>query len=393
MKILILEDNKDKCLEIEQAISEHDKSICIQSVDNFSHFIEEINRNKYNLIIIDLVVPQFQDRKTTESDMSDRIVEALRHPRCPNKATPAFGLTEYLDKAEGNFANLNENDIVIITYNKETPTWKNLLSKKIIECTPQKTYDAVIICALHKEAAAYNLAGYQVGESFIYKTLSCNEIEIASGVRGVIVTLPKMGLVHSAIFSALSIEYFNPKIVCMSGICAGLPERTNIYDIVIPDICHQHDYGKWTDQGFKNEPSHIQIDHELKLKIEHCILRQNFKENIIQGINPKRSEIPEKMEEVAPLCYLAPASSGSAVIADRGISDDISSQSRKLSAFEMETFALYEAARTSKAKPLFFSAKSVVDNGDSGKSDEYHRIATIVSAKATFNILNHVLTT
>ncbi|WP_265452944.1 hypothetical protein, partial [Aeromonas salmonicida] len=157
--------------------------------------------------------------------------------------------------------------------------------------------------------------------------------------------------------------------------------------VIIPEICHQHDFGKWTEDGFKHEPSHIQIDHSLKIKIEHLIKSDVFNTSLSQGIVPMGNEFPENMNAIKPKCILAAASSGNAVVASTDILTNISSQSRKLSAFEMETFALYEAARTSNVEPLFFSAKSVVDNGNEVKSDDYHRMACLFSAKVTFEIL------
>ena len=54
----------------------------------------------------------------------------------------------------------------------------------------------------------------------------------------------------------------------------------------------------------------------------------------------------------------------------------------------MESYALYEAARQSLERPLFFSAKAVVDNGNSSKGDEYHRVAAILSAKTVYEIIS-----
>jgi hypothetical protein len=66
----------------------------------------------------------------------------------------------------------------------------------------------------------------------------------------------------------------------------------------------------------------------------------------------------------------------------------IQEQHRKNEAFEMESYSLYEAARQSPCKPLFFSAKSIVDNGDEKKGDHYHRIACILSAKTVVEIID-----
>lgn len=64
---------------------------------------------------------------------------------------------------------------------------------------------------------------------------------------------------------------------------------------------------------------------------------------------------------------MTPASSGSAVIADARMVDIIKEQTAQGVIFEMESFALYEAARLHPSDVPFFSAKAVVDNGTVNK--------------------------
>jgi hypothetical protein len=66
-------------------------------------------------------------------------------------------------------------------------------------------------------------------------------------------------------------------------------------------------------------------------------------------------------------------------------------QHRKNTAFEMESFALYEAARLSVSQPRFFSAKTVVDDGTETKGDHFHRIGCILSAKVVHELISRGL--
>lgn len=86
-----------------------------------------------------------------------------------------------------------------------------------------------------------------------------------------------------------------------------------------------------------------------------------------------------------------PISSGSAVIADEDMMTSIGQQHRKMSGLEMEMYSLYEAAKQSLSRPLFFGAKSVVDMGDSSKADEYHDTACILSARYVTSIISQKL--
>jgi hypothetical protein len=66
------------------------------------------------------------------------------------------------------------------------------------------------------------------------------------------------------------------------------------------------------------------------------------------------------------------------VVADEEVSKMIGEQHRKSAAFEMEAFAIYEACRIAQSQPLFFSAKSVVDDGSITKGDHFHRGAASI---------------
>lgn len=295
-------------------------------------------------------------------------------------------LTRFDQKANENFKGFNQKDICILTYAENDEAWKSSLSSIISDL--RKTVDFVIICALEKEAEAFSKVSNLSQESKSIEELRYKDIKIGEKI-GAVVILPRMGLVSCAIHSTIAINLFRPKLICMSGICAGVSGKSNIYDIIIPDICYQHDSGKWGAEGFENEPYAIQINHSLKNSISSTIEHSNFKNKIKISITDlKKNEYPPHSEDFDFAIKLGPTSSGSAVIANNKTTEDITNQHRKLSAFEMETFALYESARVSSLEPLFFSVKSVVDNGTESKSDDFHRIACLLSAKVTAEIIS-----
>src|SRR5260370_18640800 len=154
----------------------------------------------------------------------------------------------------------------------------------------------------------------------------------------------------------------------MSGMCGGVKGKSKIYDVGIPETCHQNDAGKWEDGAWKPEVYSVPMDHAFAVKLDHLVSQENFPDLVAQGLKVQKSELPDESEELDFDIFLAPESSGSAVLADAEIVQSISGQQRKLSAFEMESFALYESARLSPSKPLYFSAKAVVDDGSTSKA-------------------------
>lgn len=72
MKILILEDNAEKSLEIENLIKSIDQSINIQKVEYYNNFILKIQKEKFDLVIIDLFVPALKGREP--NDLSEDLL-------------------------------------------------------------------------------------------------------------------------------------------------------------------------------------------------------------------------------------------------------------------------------------------------------------------------------
>ncbi|WP_225917307.1 5'-methylthioadenosine/S-adenosylhomocysteine nucleosidase family protein [Pseudomonas xanthosomatis] len=385
----MLEDDKDKKSAIEAEIISVSPSIALTHCITFSDFMIAVQREKYDLIILDLLVPLF-DQSSEPQDAGVQIVDVLHDRDCVNSRTPAIALTSFDQAAEGNFKDLNQLDVSVITYFPSGIEWKEALHQKILSCMPPENYDFVIICALPKEAKGFCETKATLGGIKIVDGFRCQELAIGSN-KGVVITLSRMGLVSAAIISSRAIDRFKPKIICMSGICAGIDGKAEIYDVVVADPCHQHDHGKWGADGFELEPYAVQIPHSLRLKIETLLDDKSFMENIKNGINLARDEYPADKNEFEFGVIIAPASSGSAVIADDEKTSEVREQHRKATAFEMESFAVYEAARISQGQPVFFSAKSVVDDGGKGKSDHYHRVACILSARTTVEILENYL--
>ncbi|CAM3873768.1 hypothetical protein [Bordetella tumulicola] len=388
MKILILEDQEEKYRQIEEQVKGEASDADITWVKNFQTFHRVLEREKFDLIIADLVAPQFDGIE--ERDLTLQIIDAARDHDCINCRSPMLALTQFLQAADESYKDLNSKDIAVVTFEPANQLWVEPLREKVRACKPPLRFDFLIICALPKEANGFQEAGYELGPLTGVFGLEIRGLEI-NGRKGAIVIAPRMGLVSCAITTAKAIDYFKPDLVCMSGICAGIEGKADIYDVVIPEICHQHDSGKWGKNGFEPELYSVQILPEVRLKLNEIIQSQEFIETATEGIKLGRSELPDSMEHFAPKVLLAPTSSGSSVVADKNFLTSIKEQHRKITAFEMEAFAVYEAARLSSSHPKFFSAKAVVDDGGPHKGDQYHRAACVLSAKIVYELIRRGL--
>lgn len=389
MKILILEDSSIKLEQIVSEIKGFDERVEITTSENQFEFSTLVERHKFDLIIIDLMVPMFENEPPV--DLTETLILKIRDEDCRNVQTPVLVLTQYPTSAYKCIDEMGVVGLHICSFANDD-NWKKLLHYNLKLYKPETAYDFVIVCALKKETMAFEEVLSDISSSENIKGLECRKATIGR-FNGLIITCPRMGLVVASIVTTKALEYFKPKVICMSGICAGLKSSgANIYDLIISDTSYQHDSGKWTNGTLVSEIYPVQLDPDVKTLINSKFIdNKTLEKKLTEGIQFDKDEIPDK--RINPKIKLEITSSGSTVIADSKMIELVEDGHRKVHSFEMETFALYESARMSPLKPKYFSCKCVVDDGSESKGDSYHRLACLFSAKCTVAILEEILET
>ncbi|MCF6179221.1 MAG: hypothetical protein L3J63_07510 [Geopsychrobacter sp.] len=379
MKILILEDEDDKYGEIQSETLQIIPEAEIQREKNWYDYARAIANTRFDLILLDLLVPRSRMDHTVE-DHHAQLVETTRDYQSKSFFTPAIVLTRYTEKSEDFVYDLNKVDINVISFN-EHGEWKEALKLKLLATQPKQKYEFVIVCALDKEINAFDGLTDTWGPVKTISGLVCREVQIDM-YKGVIVRAHRMGLVAAAVTATMALERFEPRLICMSGICGGVAGESEIYDLLVTQICHQHDAGKWSNEGFKSEHYDVQIDVDVHNKLRELCSDVGLKDYLLENINAGKSELSGEMERLT--CNIksdVPTSSGSAVMAEDGKTSSLTYGQRKLNGFDMEIYSVYEAARLAANKPAFFAAKTVVDDGGNNKGDKFHRIGCLLSAK------------
>lgn len=379
MKILILEDEDPKYNEIATHVQSVIPDATLQREKNWLDYTQAVANAKFDLILLDLLVPRSAKDGTVE-DHHEQLVEATRHYLSKSFSTPAIVLTRHsLD--EGDFVyDLNLVDINVIPFT-DHGEWRDALKLKLLAAQPKKKFDVVIVCALEKEAEAFEGLGETWGPVKIISGLICREMQIGT-YRTVIVRAQRMGLVSAAVTAALALDRFEPRLICMSGICGGIAGESEIYDLLVTQICHQHDAGKWSATGFKAEHYDVQLEVAVHNKLVEVASGKELLASLLHGLDAGKTEVPEGKERVS--CNVktgVPTSSGSAVIAEDGKTATLAVGQRKLAGFDMEVYSVFEAARHATTRTAYFAAKAVVDDGGKNKGDSFHRIGCLLSAK------------
>ena len=175
MKILILEDELEKLEKIEVVISDIGKDIILEKCNNYADFRGLLDKEKYNLIIVDLLVPALQDSEPI--DVTKNMVANIRDQDCLNVHTPVIALTQYSNSADKNYKELNTKNITVIEFLPDE-RWKSTLSDRVSENVPPLHFDFLIFCALDMEAQAFCKLNYTKDDLKIYNGFEYREIRI-----------------------------------------------------------------------------------------------------------------------------------------------------------------------------------------------------------------------
>ena len=128
-----------------------------------------------------------------------------------------------------------------------------------------------------------------------------------------------MGLVEASIVTTRAIELFKPRVIAMSGICAGMAGNSKLGTLVLADMCWEYQAGKWSDTGFKIEHYDVPLHSAIRTTLNQLIASDpkgtRYKENLIEDPVVFKSII------------VAPMSTGSAVVASAEQSEKISEHS------------------------------------------------------------------
>lgn len=385
MRILVLEDEDAKFEEVCAYTIDIIPDAIIQREKNWLDYSRAVASAKFDLILLDLLVPRSAKDGTVE-DHHESLVETTRDYHSRSFNTPAIVLTRHNFNIGDFVHDLNLVDITVIAFNDHGER-REALKRKLLTAQPKKKFDVVIVCALEKEAAAFEGLTDSWGQVKTISGLSCREVRIGD-YKVVIVRPHRMGLVASALCAAFALDRFEPRLICMSGICGGVAGESEIYDLLITQICHQHDAGKWSATGFKSEHYDVQVEVDVQNKLVEVAADQKMQAELLEGLSPGRSEVPKGKEHITCKIHsCAPTSSGSAVLAETGLTASLKVGQRKLAGFDMEVYSIYEAARHAQSRTAFFAAKAVVDDGGDNKGDCFHRVGSLLSARFVVNAI------
>lgn len=369
MYILLVEDEPAKADEVREAVKgvfggvecRFDKAETLRDASR------KIYSVRYDLIVIDLLLPKWAGDKP--EDVSAEVISYMELSEI-NRGVSAIALSGFEDVADQRRQEFLDAGIVVVLYYRDSDSWKRPFCAALERVRPVESIDFIIFTAIDSERSAYEKTTAILSPPKNILGLDCMPV-ILGERSGYIVKGPRMGLVDASSTVARILERYSPRLVAISGICAGHGDG-QIGALIIADPCWEYQVGKWLENRFKIEHYDIGIDQELRTELGHMIADAALLERLKAGF-----ECP--VSAAKPI--IGPMTTGSAVIASEYQMDQIAEQHRKMVALDMETYGVYRASFLAAPRPLFFGAKVVVDRADARKGDEFHEYGSVISAR------------
>lgn len=377
---MLAEDDAEKAKKITALIgTEIDVGDAeIISADTVNDVIIELGKGRFDLVIVDLVMPQHKNG--TDVDASCQWCELIEN-HLSGRTASWIVMTGYPEVAESARASFARHNVAVIQFD-ESEHWKQLLAQKIIENFVTRPLDFLIVCALEKERQGFRQTSAIFGESSVIKGLDCLEVQIGK-FSGTIVVQPRPGMISAAIVTTRALETFRPRAVATSGICGGREGVTELGALIVPDISWNYQSGKFVAGKLTPDLLQVGIPPHCRTVLAQMAADDSSKE-LRDGL--LHSEIAN-----API-QLQPMVTGSQVVADTAVGDEIGIQGRKVAGIDMEVASVLFAAHDFfNGSGIAVAAKTVVDLANPHKDDRYHEYGCALSARFVVKALEKLL--
>ena len=253
----------------------------------------------------------------------------------------------------------------------------------------KNSFDVLIICALPEERdRAFDafgvpeedrkrmLQGFRSDYNFLYQRFSYAGFNIA------VVTQNSMGMATATSVATRAILAMNPKLVAMTGICAGRKNKVALGDIVVADQVFDYTAGKKYIDRFAPRPLSFSADDAIRNYISAAILNNDYiSDSILQGWRGNR--IPHRIS-----IHMKAIASGTAVVDDEQTMISASSVQDNLYAIDMESYGVALAATALRTKWIVL--KAVQDFADGHKECDEAGIRDF-SAYASAALLKNII--
>jgi nucleoside phosphorylase/CheY-like chemotaxis protein len=391
MKILVIDDAPAKISKIIGVLSEqcgvdrNDIAVAQCAYDAR----KVLSSSSFDLLIIDILLP-LRPEDSPSREISLELLREINEEETLKRPAHILGLTAYSEEANAAEIHFRDRLWTLLTFDESTRDW----AKPICNCIeyirsrarmPQtRSYetDVCLITALEdpEMSAVHRLPWRWEAPTPLDDATFVRRGTITIGSRTfsvVSAVAPRMGMIATTLLASKLISTCTPKIVAMTGVCAGIKDKTNFGDVIFADTSWDWQSGKRIkdkdNSQFAIDPHHISSNDFLRARMQQLRGDHHLLGDIRKSWpNPPTNELR---------VMIGPMASGSAVLADGLTVQEIKTQQRTLLAVEMEAYGLFAASSNANhPTPLPLVLKSVCDFADPDKKDEMQAYAAYTSA-------------
>lgn len=376
MKVLLIEDDSNKEREIRNHIV--NKGIPNEKIETAKNLsdIAKFNCNEIGLYVIDLNVPVCNGSNNFANG-KDVLEFVKNHKSYDSKLIAISSHPEDFNDLRDDFDHIG----CMLFDRKNKNSWKTNLDLLIQQMKHKILYDFIIFCALHEEKKPYLQLANEVSIGDTRHGLNCQDITIGNK-RGTIISIPRMGLVDAATISATAISMYHPKIIGMSGICAGFGNNAHLGQVIVAEMSYEFFYGKRTEGRHQPEPYQEKISNDIRLYIEKTISDTNILTDIEKDFTGNNRPSTRNHPTIGNFVSFP------FVVADAELKQLVLDLHRRTHALDMEVFSVMRSAALSEAKPICLCAKTIVDLADENKDDSLHEYGSYVSASLLVKLIS-----
>lgn len=406
MKILIVDDSPRRygrfvdaihSLGVEQA--DIDTAVGAKQAD------ELLQQKQYDLLVLDIVLPVWPQGEGDPKHALDLLFRIHTDDETLHRPRHIVGITSDRTAADRAATEFAAYTWTIIDYSPTDDEWLNRLVacvRYLLQLHPaaapadratRERADVAIVCALATPELSQVLElpwNWQSEPTMLpdatfvhrgsFNDATGRKITVAAAHA------PRMGMVSSALLTASLIENLRPRVIAMTGICAGLRGKVELGDVLLADPSWDFQSGKRVRDG--NVSDFVARAHQLPVpsKVRKLLQEMNRQKAEIAAIAAAYvGDRPHTEPSVVP----GPVACGSSVLADGAVIEEIRRrQHGEVTGVEMEIYGVYAAAAAAaEPQPIAFAVKGVCDFADPDKEDGTQDFAAYMSANVMRRLL------
>lgn len=219
------------------------------------------------------------------------------------------------------------------------------------------------------------------GTSYLYGVHRVGDREVS------IVAIRQLGkgLTSAAVAATKAICLWQPAMVVMTGICAGVEHSVELGDLVVASQCFEHSSGQLVDGEIIPLQNRIAMEPWLLDYLMSMSDTEGFMSAIQSGFP---GELPDGF---GSRIHYGSMACGPQVVKDPVYVGRLRSREHSLLALDMESYGVVLAASMCSTPARTVHAvvvKGVADYADVNKNDDWHDFAAYASAAFTRNVLD-----